>query len=341
MALPKTRTVPTENRLFSVVVALIASNNGLTKQQILSSVYGYAERYVPRGDNASLERQFERDKDSIRELGIPLETIDSPDEPGNNQLIRYRIVKEGYELPPGLSFNAHERALLGLASTVWREGSLSAESRRSLMKLSSLGVRPDDSLLGYSPRVHTRDASFGPLMKAVDSRQTVSFDYARPGENAYRREVVPLALVSFNSRWHLYSFDIRLHSPRTFLLSRIVSPVTTTDVLTSFVPDDNADYAAKALEQLRLLANKNVAEIRVRSHTDASTRLVARSGTETTQLTSVPDVQSYETLQVGYVDETLFADELAGYGPDVTVLAPSSLRAAVRYRLDKAVKIYG
>ncbi|WGD36218.1 WYL domain-containing protein [Lysinibacter sp. HNR] len=341
MALPQSRSVPTENRLFSVVLALVASRNGLTKQQILSSVYGYAERFVPGANNASLERQFERDKDSIRELGIPLETIDAPEEPGNNQLTRYQIRKEGYQVPPGLSFDAHERALLALASTVWREGSLSAESRRSLMKLSSLGVDSDDSLLGYSPRVHTRDASFGALLRAVETQQQVTFDYARPGEKAYARTVVPLALVSFSSRWHLFSFDIRLHSPRTFLLSRIVSTVRVSNLLTSFIPDNTVDYATEALTQLRELARKNVARVRVQVNTDASARLQARAVPDTDAQVPALDTNGYHTIIIGSVDNTLLADELAGYGPDVIVDSPSHLRVAVRDQLQRAVAIYG
>ena len=42
--------------------------------------------------------------------------------------------------------------LLKLAGTVWREGSLSADSRRALTKLNSLGVDSNDPILGYAPQ---------------------------------------------------------------------------------------------------------------------------------------------------------------------------------------------
>jgi proteasome accessory factor B len=61
--------VPVEERLFSLVLALLATDAGLTKNEILSTVQGYRQRYSTAGDNANLERQFERDKDDIRELG--------------------------------------------------------------------------------------------------------------------------------------------------------------------------------------------------------------------------------------------------------------------------------
>jgi len=85
--------VPVEERLFSLVLALLATENGLTKSEILSTVQGYRQRYESHGDNSSLERQFERDKDDIRELGVPLETVEAPEASGNNQLLRYRSRK--------------------------------------------------------------------------------------------------------------------------------------------------------------------------------------------------------------------------------------------------------
>ena len=58
--------------------------------------------------------------------GAPRSTIDSPDRPGDNQALRYRIPKGQYDLPDEVRFTPDERALLGLAAEVWREASLSA-----------------------------------------------------------------------------------------------------------------------------------------------------------------------------------------------------------------------
>src|SRR5690606_24342674 len=131
--------VPSEERVFSLVLALIASEQGLTKHDLLSSVYGYSERFRASRSHASLERQFERDKELLRELGVPVQAIDAPGEPGNNQLTRYRVPKESFEVPPGLKFTERELMMLRLAALAWREGSLGVESRRAAMKLESLG----------------------------------------------------------------------------------------------------------------------------------------------------------------------------------------------------------
>jgi len=164
----RTPRVPVEERLFSLVLALLATDQGLTKGEILSTVQGYRQRWSPTGDNVALERQFERDKDDVRELGVPLETIEDPAAAGNNQALRYRIPRGSYELPDDISFSSEETALLTLAAMVWREGTLSGESRRALVKLRGLGGTASVPELAYAPRVRSRDAAFEPLRTALD-----------------------------------------------------------------------------------------------------------------------------------------------------------------------------
>src|SRR5699024_2872344 len=147
----------------------------------------YAERFEYGGDNASLARQFERDKDGIRSLGVPLETVDDPSSPDNNQLQRYRIPQTAYELPADVQLTAAEITLLELASRVWRSGSLSDDSRRALLKLRSLGDTDLDALVGLAPRVTTRHRAFGPLNDALTQRVFVEFDYVRPTSRHARR----------------------------------------------------------------------------------------------------------------------------------------------------------
>jgi len=319
--------VPVEERLFSLVLALLATETGLTKNEILSTVQGYRQRYVGHGDNSSLERQFERDKDDIRELGVPLETVESPGDSGNNQLLRYRIPKGAYDLPADVVFSPEEITLLGLAATVWKEGSLSGESRRALMKLRSLGVEANDPIVGYAPRLRARESAFEPLNQALERNAIVQFPYLKPGESASRvRTVAPLAIVQHQGRWHLQGIDQDAHGSRTFLLSRMVGPVKVT--ARTFVPD-GSDFAAKALADLERIWADNVATIEVTAGTDAATRLGKRYGD------AVPvagDGESFQ-LTVNYSDINIVADQLASFGPEVLVLAPEVLRQAVRDRL--------
>lgn len=314
--------VPVEERLFSLVLALLATEHGLTKNDILSTVQGYRQRYQPGGDNSNLERQFERDKDDIRELGVPLETIELAVDAGNNQNLRYRIPRGAYELPRDLRFSAEETALLGLASMVWREGSMSAESRRAVVKLRSLGMTTSEPVLSYLPRVRVRDAAFDPLSSALEKHRVVRFNYLKPGESvATVRTVAPLALYQFQGRWHLGAMEQTTMERKTFLLRRIVSAVTIT---TTPSQPPAPDEAARGLAELQSVWESNLAVVAVEPNTDAATRLFKQRGAAPTQ---------DGKLGLHFVDINVIADELASYGPEVTVLSPTPLRTMVLERM--------
>ncbi|WP_374193832.1 helix-turn-helix transcriptional regulator [Glaciihabitans sp. dw_435] len=324
--------MPAEERLFSLVLALLASDNGLTKSEILSTVQGYRQRYARSGDNANLERQFERDKDDIRELGVPLETLESPTDPGNNQNLRYRIPRGDYELPTDISFSPEETTLLNLAAMVWREGSLSGESRRAILKLRSLGVTSTEPVLGYAPRLRVRDAAFAPLSSALEKRVIVKFAYLKPGEkDARTRTVAPIALIQQQGRWMLHAEDQDAGGTRNFLLRRIVSPITATSKHFEPFP---ADAAQLALDELERIWHERTAVVEVEQGSDAATRLQKRPGT------TVSDTDP-TTLLLHYTDINLFADELAGFGPEALVRTPPELRDAVRSRLEVTAADHG
>lgn len=322
--------VPVEERLFSLVLALLATEAGLTKNEILSTVQGYRQRYRSSGDNANLERQFERDKDDIRELGVPLETIEAPGQAGNNQNLRYRIPRGDYELPADVTFSPEETTLLNLAAMVWREGSISGESRRAILKLRSLGVLTDEPVIGYAPRLRVRDAAFEPLSTALDKHVIVRFGYLKPGESEARsRTVAPIALIQREGRWILHAEDQVAKGTRNFLLRRIVTPITTTNTKFEPFPSTATDDAKSELEDIW---EHLTAIVEVQPGSDAATRLRKRRGT-----TAVSD----DILELHFSDLNLFADELAGYGPEVLVVSPPPLRAAVRERLIRTAADHG
>ena len=311
------RRTSAEERQFSLVLALIATETGLTKTQILSTVEGYAGRYVPGADNASLERQFERDKDDLRELGIPLETFDQPGADGDTKLQRYRVSRAEYPLPDDITFSSEELALLGLAGQVWREGSLSDDSRRALTKLRGLGVAVGDAVIGVAPTLRVHDRAHAPLTLAMSRGRQVEFDYLKPGSpRPERRRVSPQALVQHEGRWHLQAFDEGRGGERTFLLQRIVGAVR---LRTDQARPHAADAAERALKDLRALWQSQQARVSVTPGSEADVVLRNRAGTEV----------DGDVLTVRTTDMQLLADELAGFGDEVQVLSPAELVDAV------------
>lgn len=322
--------VPVEERLFSLVLALLATDGGLTKSEILATVQGYRQRYDAGGDNQNLERQFERDKDDIRELGVPLETVESPGQAGNNQNLRYRIPRAGYELPSDVRFTPEETALVALASMVWQEGSMSAQSRRALTKLRSLGVAEGEPVLSYLPRLRMREAAFEPLSAAIDRSQAVRFHYLNPGRAAAtERTVWPLALFSYEGRWHLYALEPGSGLNKTFLLRRIAGEVAETGE--SFQPPEG-DQAAIALAELEQVRQERSAVVTVQPGSDADARLAKRRGAT---------VLADGSIRLLTADFHILADELAAFGPELRVLEPPELVTAVRDRLEQTAVDHG
>lgn len=318
-----------EDRLFHLILALMATHHGLNKDQILTTVRGYREDTEAGMTRESIERRFERDKDALRDLGIPLEASIPPEDDGNNKNTLYRIPKGEYEIPGDIEFTPQDIALLNIAAAVWREGSLSQDAHNARLKIASYGVVVDEPLLGFAPIVSTREPALAPLREAIERTATVTFDYLKPGETtATTRVVSPWALVNHEGRWHLYAQEESSPRAKTFLLRRIVSSAVSHTTVAKPSPVDAAEVA---LQELQNLAAAQVATIAVAPGSDAHTALTARRGTPGPE----------DTLLVHYTDIDIFAEELAAFGKEVRVLEPSELVARVVAHLRVLVKTHG
>jgi proteasome accessory factor B len=312
--------IPAEERLTNLVVALMATEIGLTKQQILDNVSGYRQRVEAGANRDSLEKMFERDKDELRALGMPVETIGDPLDPQDLREARYRIPQTEYDLPADIEFTAAELAVLRLAGSVWSSESVSADAQSGVRKIRALGIDGDEPIIGFAPRIAVHDPAFPALQEGIERNRVVVFEYLKPGEDApTRRRVRPLAQVEYEARWHLFGIDLDADDERTFLLSRIVGDVKVTGQTFDSALRDGA--AERAMAGLAEVAASQHALLEITPGTEAALRLSRRSS---------PAVQG---IHVPYVDKHIFADELATYGPEVRVVEPADLRDAVIERL--------
>ena len=137
----------------------------------------------------------------------------------------------------------------------------------------------------------------------------------------------PLALVEYEARWHVFGIDAAIDADRTFLLSRIVGPVTITRE--QFDPALREGAGERALAGLEEVAARSVALLEVNPGTEAALRLARRAR------------PADQGINVPYVDVHIFADELASYGPEVRVVAPEELRERVIERLTATRDLHG
>src|SRR3954454_24682832 len=173
-------------RLLNLTLCLMATSRYLSVREIAGLVEGYEPGESPESEVA-FRRMFERDKEELRELGVPLEagTPRSYDDE-----IGYRIPKRDYALPD-LHLDPDEAAALGLAARLWNSASLATATAGALRKLRAGGIHLRGAPGGPEPRGDVTEPAFAPCLAAVREGRAVRFRYRRPGGAATDREVEP------------------------------------------------------------------------------------------------------------------------------------------------------
>ena len=315
-------------RLLGLVVCLLSTRRYLSADQIRAAVPGYPEQ------DDLFKRMFERDKEDLRELGVPLETgLNHPfdDDPG------YRVRQQAYELPE-LRLEADEAAVLGLAARVWRRAELAGAAAGALLKLRAAGIDAgsldgsDDrpSAQGIEPRLGTPEPAFGPLWEAVRDRRPVTFSYRAAGRSdPQRRELEPWGVVNRHGRWYVAGRDRGRDATRVFRLGRIAGPVKFCGPAGSVTVPDGTDVRELVRDWDSVPAPEHTAVLRVRTGAGVGLRRHAVSVRADTEA----GMAGWDLVTTHFADVGWFADYAAWFGPDVVVLDPPDLREAVIRRL--------
>jgi proteasome accessory factor B len=195
-------------RLLNLTAALLNATRPLTAADIAEQVPGYPDP----DDKATFRRAFERDKESLREMGIPVTLVEVPgiDPPEQGYLIR----RQDYALrDPGLV--ADELAAIHLATAAVRmEGLPGTEA------VWKLGGAPAPAEDGVALAALPAFPQLVPLFGAVAERAPVTFGYR--GED---RTIDPYRLSFARGRWYLDGFDHARQDDRQFRLDRIEGDV--------------------------------------------------------------------------------------------------------------------
>ena len=320
--------LPPAERLLNLVIALVNTPGRMTKEQIRTSVAGYDRE----GSTEAFERMFERDKETLRELGVPVTTVHGP---AHGDDAGYRVDLDAYALPP-MELSAAQLGVLALAAELWQDQSLSTDAARALTKLRAVGTEPTatDTVAGLAPRLHAAGPALAPLLDAAHARQAVEFTYraASTGE-VLRRTVQPWRLVGSRGGWYLVGFDVGRDASRVFRLSRIVSAVVPVGPPDAFaVP---ADVDAQAMIAARQEGSDRVAWLAV---------VPDRAGALRSRAVDPPDAAGgpvappgRDLLAVPFERTADLADEVVGYTGAVVALEPPELRDEVVRRLREAV----
>ena len=202
-------------RLINLAALLLEAKRPLTFEEIRNLIPAYGQ-----DDNAA-KRMFERDKDTLRDAGIPVDLVFTDVwevEKG------YRIDRERYALPE-ISFTPDEMWALYVAAHA-PGGDQAAEA--AFRKLSS-GAEGNvlAAVAGRTPApgVDASGPHLGAIAESLAGRRAIAFTYRPLRGAAGVRTVEPYALVFRAGSWYLTGLDRDRGETRSFRLSRIRSDV--------------------------------------------------------------------------------------------------------------------
>jgi proteasome accessory factor B len=305
-------------RLLNLVGLLLETPTPLTFEQIRDTLDAY------RADNVdSAKRMFERDKDQLREFGIPLQLVDT-DVWGSEQ--GYVIPKDEYYLPE-IAFTPEELGALLVAAQSGGQNTRAEQAARKLLYGAEGGVLAG---LAGGPLASGSDARSALVIDCADAaqrRRRVTFEYRTSHGQAGRRTVEAYAMVFRGGHWYLVGHDIDRDDVRAFRLSRFTGDVD--DVGAGGDPPDGfraADHvqagpwAAVGEEHAEIAFSPAVAWWAVGSFAGS-------------RATSVDD-GGWTVVDVPMAGRDLLASLLLQFGADAVVRAPAELRAEIVRRLE-------
>jgi proteasome accessory factor B len=312
-------------RLMNLLIMLLVARRHLDKEHIRNVLY--------EGSNdEAFEKMFERDKDDLRSLGIPIDMASQDAFFEDTQ--GYRIHRSAYELPD-IELDADEAAVIGLAARVWQHAGLAGATSDALLKLKAAGVEVDRSVLDVvEPQLTAEEPGFDVLWEAINRRQKVSFDYQRSGSTEVTARVLqPWRVTWSNGRWYVLGYDEGREAARMFRLSRVQSEVRLIGSPGSYDIPTDVDFD----EMTRSLTPPApVTETCTVLARPGSANGLRRQATSVEQGVPGPDGEAWDRLTLQSVVDVL-ADEVLSFGSHAYAESPTELRDLVVRRLTAAV----
>jgi proteasome accessory factor B len=210
-------------------------------------------------EKQTVRRMFERDKDELRKLGIPIDTVPYSINYGREQATGYRMATKDFHLPyMKLMAEAREHGVHAAGGAAGAGASPSASTSDfpitpdeasaalgGLVELSAVPAFPlrsaarsafrklafdlDPSFLRETPVVYAEDpeatatrAVLRLLSGAVQRRKAVRFGYrGMTRDTEEERRVHPFGLLFQHGRWYMIGQDLDRDAVRMFRLGRI------------------------------------------------------------------------------------------------------------------------
>ncbi|MEJ7833040.1 MAG: WYL domain-containing protein [Nocardioides sp.] len=313
-------------RLLNLLIMLLVQRHLVPKHRIRSILY-------PDSTSDAFEKMFERDKEELRSLGVPIEVgqMDAyfDDEPG------YRVRPDEFALP-AIDLEPDEAAVIGLATKVWEHATLAKATTEAVRKLTAAGVDVDVAALDIAqPRLSADEPSFDVFWEAICDRTPLEFEYLRSGQpGPTTRHLQPWGVTRYSGRWYAVGFDTDRQAERVFRLSRVQGEARKVGQPGSYDIPPGTDMNAVAR---RLAPEPSTERVVVLARTGAA--LPLRRGAESVEVgVTGPDSDTGWDRLVLTRGSVGVGDEVLGFGPAVVVEEPVAVRDGVIARLAGALR---
>jgi proteasome accessory factor B len=311
------RAEPLE-RLLNLVGLLLETPKPMTFEEIRRVLEPYGQ-----SNPESAKRMFERDKDVLREFGVPLELVDV-DVWGTEQ--GYVIPKDKYYLQE-IAFEPDELGALLVAAQSGGQDPAAEAGARKLLYGADGGILAG---LAGGPLASGSDARSNLVHAAAEAAQElrrVRFSYRTSQGQEGERDVDAWAMVFRGGHWYLVGNDRDRDDVRAFRLSRIVGELV--------------DGGEGSTPPAGFRAADHVQSGPWVAGGDERATVLFSPARTWSALSQFPGARQVGTDDEGWgIVELPMADEdatvslLLEYGPDAVVRSPASLRDAVIARLE-------
>ena len=304
-------------RLLNLVGLLLETERPMTFEEIRRTLPAYG------GDNLdSAKRKFERDKDILREYGVPLE-MSATDVWDVEQ--GYTIPKDRYYLPE-IAFTPEEVTALFVAAQSASEETVAARGVRKLLYGAEGGVLAGAESGPLVAGSDTRSARVVAAADAAGARRRVRFGY-RTSQGAVSDRIVDAFGVVFRGgHWYLVGHDEERDAVRAFRLSRCTTEL------------EDAGEGSSPPGGFRAIDHVEAGPWQLSAEDRAL--VAAAPGAVVLVESTFPGVVRERTRDDGWVilavpaaDEHALAALLLPFGADVEALEPPTLRDEVIRRL--------
>jgi proteasome accessory factor B len=289
-------------RVLNLLALLLDTRVPLTREEIVRELDGYPEAL------SAYRRAFERDKETLRGMGVPI-TTESVGDVGE---IGYRVRPDDYYLPD-LGLTSEETAALRVAVSAVSLGNRAGEG--ALMKLGGVGDESAAPIasLPIAPALAT-------LFEAFRRRAVVTFVH-----RGRTRTVEPWGLSSKRGQWYLVGYDRDREAVRAFRADRIDGDVTVgaADAFTAppdFRPDDHVQ------DRPWLLGDETPVTARLRVDAARRDAVLAALGADATIVTDEDDNDDTATVELVVTNPAALRAFVLGFLEHVELCEPADLR---------------